>query len=187
MTLANGVTLIRFLLVPLFVGSLVYYEPQKDSLRLTAIFLFLLAMITDGVDGYLARRFSQKSPLGVLLDPLADKFLLVSAFIVLATVKALPEVFRLPPWISILVISRDLFILIGSAAIYFITQRLDVKPSRLGKVTTFLQMATVLVALGGSSFRLLFCNITAFFTILSGLGYLRYGIHLLNKSSPRES
>jgi len=184
MTLANRITLVRFFLVPFFVGSLVYYEPQKDYLRWIAIFIFLLAALTDGLDGYIARSRLQKSSLGVILDPLADKLLLVSAFILLTTVKTLPLNFQIPHWVSILVISRDLFILSGSAVIYLVTQHLDVKPSTLGKIATFFQMVTVLVSLCGLPFRLLCYSVTATFTLLSGLGYLRDGARLLNSSSP---
>ena len=183
MTLANRITLIRFLLVPFLVGSLVYYEPQKDYLRILAIVLFILAVATDGLDGYIARTRSQRSSLGVILDPLADKLLLTSAFIVLATLDSLPERFRIPPWVTIVVISRDLFILSGSAVIYLITQNLKVHPSGLGKITTFFQMVTVLVVLFGSSLRSITCVATSILTILSGLGYLRSGTQLLNASS----
>lgn len=183
MTLANRITLIRFLLVPFFVGSLVYYQPEKDYLRLLAIVLFILAIVTDGLDGYIARTRSQRSSLGVILDPLADKLLLMSAFIVLATLKTLPERFRIPPWVSILVMSREVFILSGSAVIYLITQNLEVHPSRLGKMTTFFQMMTVLVVLFGLGLRSIVCDVTSALTVLSGLGYLRYGTRLLNSSS----
>ena len=183
MTLANRITLVRFLLVPLFIGSLVYYTPEKDFLRRSAICIFFLAVTTDGLDGYIARTRSQKSSLGVILDPLADKVLLMSAYIVLAITQTLPESFRIPPWVTIVVISRDLFILFGSAIIYLVTQRLDVKPSVLGKITTFFQMITVLVVLCGIPLQLLFFGITAGVTLLSGLGYFRYGVRLLNGSS----
>lgn len=183
MTWANRITLLRFLLVPFFVGSLVYYQPEKDFLRIIALFIFLLATATDALDGYIARSRSQKSSLGVILDPLADKLLLVSAYIALATIKKLPDPFHLPPWVSILVISRDLFILFGSAVIYLVTQRLDVQPSLLGKITTFFQMVTVLVVLSGFPFKVPFFWITACFTLLSGAGYFRYGVGLLNGSS----
>jgi len=184
MTSANRVTLLRFFLIPFFVGTLIYYKPEKDHLRWLALLIFLAAVFTDALDGYIARTRSQKTPLGVILDPLADKLLLVSAFLLLTTQKTLPEAFRIPPWTSILVISRDLFIVSGSAVIYLMTQRLDVRPSRLGKISTFFQMTTVLIVLSGIPLRLFFCGLTAFFTLLSGLGYLRYGAKLLNSSSP---
>ena len=180
MTLANRVTLIRFILTPFFVASLVYYEPQKETLRLTAIFIFLFAMITDALDGYLAKRYSQRSPLGIILDPLADKLLLVSGFVAMATLENLPPDLRIPAWISILVVSRDIFILSGSFVIYLVTQHLDVKPSRWGKAATFFQMVTILVVLCAFPLTLLCYGLTAFFTVLSGLGYLRYGAKLLN-------
>ncbi|MFH1858489.1 MAG: CDP-alcohol phosphatidyltransferase family protein [Candidatus Omnitrophota bacterium] len=183
MSLANRITLVRFFLVPFFVWALVYYSPQRDYLRLAAIVIFVLAMITDGLDGYIARIRSQKTPLGLVLDPLADKFLLISGYIALTALNSLPEGIRIPAWLSILVISRDVFILSGSAVIQLMTQRLVVKPSVLGKITTFFQMSSILVALLGSPFRLFFFGVTAGFTVLSGLGYFRYGLGILNSSS----
>jgi len=182
MTLANRITLLRFLLVPFFVGCLVYYRPEKDYLRLLALFVFFIAILTDGLDGYIARRYSQKTSLGEVLDPLADKILLASGFLSLSMLGSLPERFHIPPWLAILVISRDLFILGGSAVIYIMTQKLKVYPSRLGKTTTFFQMITLLLVLSGSPFIGFFCDVTAVFTVLSGLGYFRYGISLLNES-----
>lgn len=163
---------------------MIYYTPEKDYLRLFALAIFSLAIVTDGVDGYVARIQSQKSRLGVILDPLADKLLLVSAFVVLATLRALPEPFQIPPWLAILVVSRDLFILGGSAIIYLLTQKLDVKPRFTGKLATFFQMAMILVALSGFPQRALFYGLTTLFTLLSGLGYLRDGARQLNRSAP---
>jgi len=180
MTLANRVTFIRFFLVPLFIASLVYYRVEIDLLRVLAIVLFSLAMVTDAIDGYLARRFSQKSALGVILDPLADKFLLVSGFLALTLLENIPESFQIPPWLTILVMSRDIFILSGALVMYLVTQHLDVQPSLLGKITTFLQMTTILLTLLNLPVRGWCYVLTACFTFFSGLGYLRYGVSVLN-------
>ncbi len=182
MTLPNWITLLRFLLVPFFVGSLVYVAPGKEALQTAAVFIFLLAMLTDGLDGYLARVLHQRSELGVVLDPLADKFLLMSAYLALTLLGNLSERFRIPPWVTISVISRDIFILSGSALIHLLTQHLEVKPSRLGKWTTFFQMTTVLAALLGIPSRMPLYILTVLLTLFSGLGYLRYGASLVNPS-----
>lgn len=183
-TSATRITLVRIFLVPLFVGCLIYYEPDRDYLRWTALSLFTLGIVTDGLDGFMARTFSQHSPLGQLLDPLADKILLLAAFVSCSVLETLPESLRIPPWVTILVISRDAMIIVGTCLIFLLTQRLEIKPSRLGKATTFFQMATILAVLLQLSFRTVLWNVAMGLTIASGLGYLRYGSRLLNHSAP---
>lgn len=181
-TPATRITLFRIFLVPVFIGCLIYYRPERDYLRWAAFFVFLLGVLSDGLDGFLARAFSQHSSLGRLLDPLADKLLLLAAFASLAVLETLPDSLRIPPWVTILVISRDLMIVIGSCLIFLLTQRLEVRPSRLGKTATFFQMTTILAVLLQFSLpvRSLLWNVAMGFTVASGLGYLRYGSRLLN-------
>ena len=179
MTLASWITLLRFLLVPFFVVILVLYTPEKDFLRTAALLIFLAAGFTDGVDGFLARRFHQWSRLGTILDPLADKFLLVSGFLALSLLPSFPENYRIPPWLTLLVVSRDLLILAGAVMIHLVRWPLEIRPSRLGKITTFLQMMTIGAALLGLPFRGVVYPPTACFTLLSGFGYLRYGLGFL--------
>ena len=183
-TPATKMTLLRILLTPLFIGCLIYYQPDRDYLRQVALFLFSIGVISDGLDGFMARTFSQHSSLGQLLDPLADKLLLMSAFVCRTVLNTLPPSLRIPPWVTILVISRDLMIVVGACLIFLLTQRLEIRPSRLGKLTTFFQMATILMVLLQLPLRALLWDLTTGFTIASGLGYLRYGSRLLNHSAP---
>src|SRR5687767_10571753 len=118
-TVPNLLTVFRMVLIPVFVSLLFY---QKFVL---ALGVFVLAGVTDGLDGLLARRFNQKSQLGTILDPIADKLLLVTAFVVLSMrsvfPQPLPSHLPVPFWVTVAVISRDVFILVGAAAINIVT------------------------------------------------------------------
>lgn len=182
MGLANKITIVRILLVPVLLICLLYYKPEYDFLRFAALLIFFISGITDAIDGYIARRFYQKTELGRILDPLADKLLILTAFIALSTVKDIPVLSRIPPWLTIIVISRDVIILLGSAVIFVMIKAIKIKPSFLGKATTFFQMSTILLALVGFGFVKIFWWITALFTVSSGLGYIWYGNKVLNES-----
>ena len=115
MTTANKITILRILLIPFFVVEVLYYVKAGDELhRLLAILSCAVAAICDGVDGYIARRYNQRSELGAILDPLADKLLLVSGIVVL-TFDRRPYLESVPLWLTGTVIGRDLIILIGMA------------------------------------------------------------------------
>src|SRR5437867_11061409 len=131
-TLANQLTLFRLLLVPLILIAMLY---GRHGL---ALGLFLLAAVTDGIDGVVARRFDQKTALGAYLDPIADKLLLSSSFFVLALIHSVPW------WVTILVLSRDVIIVATSVVVTLATQIRDFPPSILGKMNTAVQVATVL-------------------------------------------
>lgn len=182
-TLATRITIFRILLVPFFVGCLIYYSADREYLRWAAFGLFSLGVLSDGLDGLIARALAQHSSLGRLLDPLADKLLLLAAFICCSVLETLPQELRIPPWVTILVISRDLMIVGGACLIFLLTQHLEIKPSPLGKATTFLQMATIFTVLLQLPIRSLLWNLAMGFTVASGLGYLRYGSRLLNHSN----
>src|SRR6202165_2086235 len=146
-TLPNLLTIVRMALIPVFVSLLFY---QKFVLALA---VFLLAGITDGLDGLLARRFHQQSPLGRILDPIADKMMLVTSFVVLSMRGVypipVPKHLPIPFWVTITVISRDVFILVGAAAINMVTGFRSFQPSLPGKLSTVLQIvaiATVILA-----------------------------------------
>src|ERR1044072_704081 len=131
-TLPNLLTMFRMVLIPVFVSLLFY---QKFG---WALFVFMLAGATDGLDGLLARRFDQKSQLGTILDPIADKLLLVTSFIVLSmpslSPQPVPRHFPVPFWVTSAVISRDIFIIVGAAAINIVTGFKGFRPSWLGKL-----------------------------------------------------
>ena len=160
---------------------LLYYRAgESEWLRYLAAALFLLGVVTDAVDGYVARAERQATRLGAILDPAADKLFLVTAFLSLSLISTLPESSRIPPWVPILVISRDGVIVCGWLIIVLVTGDLQAYPSRLGKATTFFQMIAILLLLLGWGLAKPVLWIAMGFTVLSGIGYLRRGNQLLN-------
>jgi CDP-diacylglycerol--glycerol-3-phosphate 3-phosphatidyltransferase len=143
MTTANKITILRILLIPFFVVEVLYYVRNGNEVhRLLAIVSFAVAAICDGVDGYIARRYNQRSELGAILDPLADKLLLVSGIVVL-TFDHRPYLESVPLWLTGTVIGRDLLILIGMLVIHTTVGKVAVRPRIPGKIGTVLQMIGV--------------------------------------------
>ena len=144
MTTANKVTILRILLIPFFVVEVIYYARSGNEVnRLLELLSFAVAAILDGVDGFIARRYNQRSELGAILDPLADKLLLVSAVVVLSFDNR-PHLSFIPLWLTGTIIGRDVLLLAGLLVIQFIVGKVKVRPRFLGKVATVLQMGTVL-------------------------------------------
>ena len=182
MTTANKVTIFRILLIPFFVVEVLYYVRTGEEVhRALAIFTFAFAAICDGVDGYIARRWHQRSELGRILDPLADKLLLVSGIILLSLANE-PHLERLPLWLTATVIGRDVLVLVGVLVIALTAGRPRIQPRVLGKIATVLQMATVLWVLLKLDAGLLhwLALATALFTGISGLFYLYDGVKQLS-------
>ena len=166
MNLANKITIVRILLIPFFIAFILY---SKLDL---ALIVFLIAVISDAVDGYIARKWKQRTELGAMLDPIADKILIISAFVCLIFVKGLPYAVKFPPYVPIIVISRDAIILLGAVIIYMLKGDIDIKPSPLGKITTFLQMLTVIFILTQLKYSRFVWNIMIVFTVISGVDYM---------------
>ena len=144
MTTANKITILRILLIPFFVVEILYYVETGNELhRLVALLAFAVAAILDGVDGYVARRYKQWSELGRVLDPLADKLLLVSGIVVLSFDHA-PRLGQIPLWLTGTIIGRDLLLGIGAVIIRLVVGKITVQPRITGKIATVLQMALVL-------------------------------------------
>lgn len=144
MTTANKVTILRILLIPFFVVEVLYYTRDGGEWhRFLAILSFAVAAICDGVDGYIARRYNQRSELGAILDPLADKLLLVSGIVVLSFDHR-PHLEPLPLWFTGTIIGRDILLLIGLLVIQMTVGKVTVHPRFLGKIATVMQMAVVL-------------------------------------------
>jgi len=182
MTVANQITLVRILLIPVFAVFAVYYSAgvregaPEEWLRWSAVAVFVLAAASDGLDGWIARRFNQRSALGVVLDPIADKGLLLTAII---TLSLYPWTVSLPLWFPVLVIARDVVILVGCGLLKFITGDVEVRPSILGKIATALQMAAVAwVLLQIPDERWVVWG-AGLFTLLSGIGYIWRGMHAM--------
>jgi len=143
MTTANKITILRILLTPFFVVQVLYYVETGNELhRLLAILSFASASILDGVDGYVARRYHQWSELGTVLDPLADKLLLVSAIVVLSFDHS-PWLRQIPLWLTGVIIGRDLVLGIGAVVVRLVVGKITVRPRLTGKLATVFQMLAV--------------------------------------------
>lgn len=177
MTIPNLITSIRIILAPIFV---IYLINERFS---SALIVFILAGLSDGADGLIARLFGQKSRLGTFLDPLADKILLIAAFVTLAIIN------RIPPWLSVIVISRDVLILLGALILFLNNSHLTIRPSILSKMTTCLQLLTVFLVLAKEyvgifmQFSHYILMLTGLLTISSGLHYMRYWFKMMGEES----
>ena len=190
MTTANKITVVRILMIPAFVTMAIYYGQSiqrgapLEWQRYTAIIIFLLAAVSDGLDGYVARRYNQRSSLGVILDPIADKGLLLSGIITLSITnwsELDPGYGRFPAWFPVLVITRDAVILVGAVVLHLLNGKVEVKPNWTGKVATVCQMCAIAwVMLQLHFLPLPFVVIVAgIFTLISGIVYVMHGIRQL--------
>lgn len=171
------ITLFRLLCAPVIVWLL--YASRFRA----AIVLLFFAALSDWFDGFTARRLNSAGHLGVVLDPLADKVLLVTLFVMLGVLRLIPL------WMLALVVGRDLVIVIGALLVHRLRGVSKFLPSTLGKVSTFLQIILVLLALLYAAFpseALLWLKyaalcLSAFFTAVSGLDYVRRGIAMARR------
>lgn len=178
MTLANEITIARILLIPVFVLFAVYYgrgvedgDPREWQ-RITAIVVFIVASATDGIDGWVARRFGQRSALGAVLDPIADKGLLLTAIITLSFAK---WSIAFPLWFPVLVIARDIVIVVGCLVVKHLNGHLDVRPSWFGKTATAFQMIAIAWVMLQIPHYQYSVYAAGFFTLISGIGYVLDG------------
>jgi cardiolipin synthase len=179
MGLANWLTVLRILLVPVFVTLLVYRKPGP------AVLVFAAAALTDLLDGWVARHHGLQSRLGAFLDPLADKILLTASFVMLAVLKVIPF------WFTAVVLSRDAFLALGTLLIHMVGARIYPRPTWFGKWATFLQVLTVLIGLVGYYWGVKrvatpLLWLAAAFTLISGLQYLVQGMRFLNAAQDAE-
>lgn len=182
MNLANRITILRILLIPFFIASLLYYSEAKPYLRLVALAIFAIAAFTDAIDGGIARSRSQITELGTILDPIADKLLISSAFISLSIIESIPNELRIPAGVVLAVITRDIIIVLGALIIYFLKGNIAIKPSWLGKITTFFQMLAILMILAVFKYNKFFIYPAVLFTIASGIDYIWRGSKQLNEA-----
>lgn len=185
-TVPNMLTVFRMVLIPVFV-TLVFYQRFVWALA-----VFVLAGITDGLDGLMARRFDQRSQLGTVLDPIADKLMLVTAFVVLSLRSVFPQPIPshlpIPFWVTVAVISRDVFIIVAAAAINIMTGFRGFRPSWLGKASTTVQIVGITAIMFAASFPYgtgyylptVYAVVFAF-AILSGAHYIFFVSRLLNE------
>ncbi|MDD5557489.1 MAG: CDP-alcohol phosphatidyltransferase family protein [bacterium] len=182
LNLPNIITLGRIVLVPVFLGLVLRYrETGAESFRWWAVAVFFVAAASDAVDGMVARLKDRKTVLGSFLDPLADKLLLITAVIVLSIPVA--GLARLPSWFPLLVISRDLIIVLGSALIHMLAGKVTPTPLPAGKCTTFFQMLTVVWILLRVPHPLLPLLLATLFTVISGGEYVALGVRQLHENA----
>lgn len=195
MTLANSITLLRILLVPLFAWALLYHNESYaegytgKGWYWAAVILFTVAAASDGIDGWVARQFGQKSQLGRILDPVADKLLLVTAIVLLGAV-GVAGLGKLPTWFPVLVVSRDLILVAGTILVGALLHNYHfVRPHWTGKVCTFLQIAVVAFGLLLPTHPLakVFLVLAGLMTVASMAVYLTRGWKLLHASSYGEA
>ena len=191
---ANTVTLFRILLTPVFVGVMLMHRQLSMTgsdvnalqyWRWLAISVFALAAISDGIDGFIARHFNQRTELGELLDPLADKVLLNAAILTLSFSMGL-GIFQFPFWFPLIVFTRDLIILTGTLIIRFLNIKIKTTPSLIGKITTFFQMCSVIVLLLGLSVGIINSIVYAatLLTIFTCVQYLLIGLKMIHEAEP---
>ncbi|MDZ4197812.1 MAG: CDP-alcohol phosphatidyltransferase family protein, partial [Kiritimatiellia bacterium] len=189
LTWATKVTIARILGIPVFVLLLVYYNLSlgtgrpDETYRIAALALFAVISVTDALDGYLARSRGEITALGRVLDPLADKFLLLSAVIMMTRPGLAAVRGQLPVWFALTVISRDAILLLGVAVVHHFTGHVEVRPRWTGKIATFLQMSTVVWLLAVRNhpgvFFVWVAAAAATFTAVSGIQYVIDGLKQL--------
>ncbi len=191
MTFATQITVFRILLVPVFVvlgfgyGDAMEAGNPESSLRWWALAVFITAAVSDGVDGWVARRFNQKSRLGAFLDPLADKLLMGWGVLVLTLVDWGREGWHLPMWFAIILWSRDAVISFGIWYLYHAKLPMVFKPHWTGKASTVAQMVAFgWVLLGWVDIAPLWpCLVAGVFTVWSGLTYVQQGVGIIRSQS----
>ena len=174
LNLPNILTLFRILITPLFIICLI-----KGAYPM-ALLIFTLAGVTDGLDGFLVRVLNEKTALGAYLDPIADKLLLVSAFVTLAVQRMIPA------WLTVVVISRDVLIIIGIAILEVSKVSYQIQPSIVSKCTTVAQLATIFLLLVSIQTALVehallpVYWLTTALSIISGLHYVYLGVQIMS-------
>jgi cardiolipin synthase (CMP-forming) len=184
LTPANQLTLLRMLLIPAFVILVVYGQFGW------ALIVFATAGVTDALDGLIARRSGQKTTLGAWLDPMADKLLLVTTFVVL-TLPNLELANRLPIWLTVLIISRDVGIVLTVAIVNLAIGPRTFRPSAAGKVATATYILTAVVAMLFNYLRYhsvmvdLFVWASLAITLISAGHYIWHAARIIDAPSPK--
>ncbi len=189
---ALAITMSRFLCTPVFVGIMLMHravfkiggDPVRlNTLQWAALGVFVVAAISDFLDGYVAKKFNQETKLGEFLDPVADKVLLTAAILTLSLPVGLGDL-RFPFWFPIIIITRDIVILIGTTIVFMMLGRVNIKPSFTGKVTTFFQMSCVigtLLNLPLQFIKFFLIPATVILTLASCMQYVIRALHLVNE------
>lgn len=187
-TIPNLLTFLRIGLIPIFAILLVYHREGW------ALVVFTIAGVSDGIDGFVARRFKQESELGTIIDPIADKLLMTTAFVMLtlSSVVGTPRHLPVPFWVTACVIGRDIAIIAVAGAINVMTGFRGFKPSWLGKASTFVQVVGVIAILVAAVFPALrgfylptVYTIVAAFAVVSGIHYIFHVAKLMREGESK--
>lgn len=173
-TIPNIITLFRIVMVPVFAISIYYIDDPAASNRWIPFWIFLVCALSDALDGILARALNARTLIGTVLDPVADKLLLLVAFVML-TWKGL-----IPVWLMILVVSRDSIIVGGVLILNVVKPVVEIMPRVWGKATTFIQMLTILMVLLESPSVTILIWMTLCVTFISGFDYIISGLRYLD-------
>lgn len=186
LTTPNILTILRILLVPVFLAMML----QQKTFHALAV--FLVAGATDILDGFAARIWHQKTKIGAVLDPAADKLLLTTGFVLL-TIPSLSSPHVIPLWLTLVVVGRDIVIVIGAIILFKLIGQKTFYPSLLGKTSTFCQVLVVLLVLLFNAFEVISISlmwayyVTLIATILSGIHYGSVGFRLLSATKTKTS
>lgn len=193
LTLANKVTVLRILGTPVFVLLMVYYllslerGAEQAGYRVGALMIFLAVAVTDALDGYFARKRKEVTRLGAMLDPLADKILVLST-LVLFTRPSLPALEpQFPIWFAVAVVSREVVLVLGALMIYVLKGDVQIRPRWAGKMATMLNLGCAgwaLMNLHHGIFRVL-VTVSGVITIWAGVQYLFDGFRQIEEAGPR--
>lgn len=180
MTIPNLLTIVRVLLTPLLVILLL--EERLSE----ALFVFVVAGATDALDGLVARLYKQKSRLGAFLDPLADKLLLATTYVLLAFKNLVPS------WLTVIVLSRDVLIVVGVFVLFMQDLPFEIRPTLASKLTTCAQIITAIVTMASALavphplLKNILFQVTAAFTIVSWCQYLVKGLRIVQKAGDNQ-
>lgn len=189
LTIPNLLTFLRMALIPVFAIMLVYHREGW------ALAVFTIAGVSDGIDGFIARRLGQESELGTLIDPIADKLLMTTAFVMLTlpSVMGTPRHLPVPFWVTATVIGRDVLIVAIAGAINMMTGFRGFKPSWLGKASTFVQVVGVIAILVAAVFPLMggfylptVYTTVAAFAVFSGIHYIFHVARLMRDAEKKQ-
>lgn len=195
----NRISLLRLLLVAPFIVLIMNQGAWGSAARYGAVAIFVSMAFSDVVDGILARRLNQKTRLGAILDPLADKVLIISAAVLLSLPQYAPAGARLADWVVVAIVGKDLWVIIGFLVVYLVTDQFRVHPSGFGKACTVAQVAMVVSVLLAPEFNQLRSSlgtwiaavmgwVVAALCVLAVIGYTRMGLgFVIQEDKPLDS
>lgn len=183
MTLANKITILRLLLIPVFLTAIAFHGPEMPYAQWIALGIFIVAAISDGVDGYLARHYNQRTKIGAVLDPTADKLLINLGYIFLAANREFD--FALPYWFPVFILTREVTLVAGGALLHeFGDTTRRVRPRIGGKANMVLQIATMIAVLINFPWTYPIMYATVIVGALSWLDYIATGVREARQKEP---